>query len=88
MTTLPPLPIPAGAVEFSPKECQRIAAYMAEISSLKHELELRQRSMVDVIQTVIERCGGDSSKEWALSADQRFVVQKPGTISLVSGLRY
>ncbi len=76
MITLPPLPIPAGAIEFSLRERQRIAAYMTEISSLKHELELRQRSMVDVIHTIIERCGGDSSKEWTLSADQRFVVQK------------
>jgi hypothetical protein len=78
MTILPPLPQPAGAISLSPQERQRAMTYRNDMNSLREKLAALERAYNDILSTVIERAGGDSKKEWLMSADLMFLIPKGG----------
>jgi hypothetical protein len=78
MTVLPFLPRPAEAIVLSEQERQRVAKYRMEMASLREKINILERAYNDILSTAIERAGGDSKREWLMSADLAFVFPKGG----------
>lgn len=53
---------------------------MTAIHSLERELVIHKRGLSDMVSTAIERAGGDSEKDWALSADQSCAIPREATL--------
>lgn len=73
---MPLLPIPADAIAFTEHEVERLAAYRKKIDELQREMDTLKVALIDISLTAIGRAGGDTTKEWRLSADLRCALPK------------